>query len=274
MEDKPEYKDGMNAKTYDLLFNDKNLPKPTVDMSENYYIIKQIEAFTLFDDNSKLGKIKKKIGQFLFNLDFKNISFDEENKSYKYNYKNREIKFKKLSDIIKDENLKKELCSNKRYKQCHSKSMQLVGTFLEDSVKILTGICTAKNFKYLHSVIEVDNGKEIFIADYTKNILMKKVDFVDLVHFEEIQQIENIDYLEDLKDGTLKSIGEIGLSTKEYTAFRDELRKDLQKNKDMIIEPVQNEDLNTRLEEIKNYKKEKLEKQKEEINNDEPERGE
>ncbi len=86
---------------------------------------------------------------------------------------------------------------------------------------------------------------------------MKKDDYVDLVHFEELQKIENVDYLEDLKDGTLKSIGEIGLSTKEYTAFRDELRKDLQKNKDMIIEPVQNEDLNTRLEEIKNYKKEK-----------------
>ncbi len=86
---------------------------------------------------------------------------------------------------------------------------------------------------------------------------MKKDDYVDLVHFEELQKIENVDYLEDLKDGTLKSKGEIGLSTKEYTAFRDELRKDLQKNKDMIIEPVQNEDLNTRLEEIKNYKKEK-----------------
>ena len=77
----------------------------------------------------------------------------------------------------------------------------------------------------MHSVVEIERNNEKYILDWTKNLIIKKDDYINLTHFRETSEIKRESLLDDyiLLDG-------IDLPLKAYTLFRDEIVADLEKN--------------------------------------------
>ena len=80
MEKEDKYINGIKKETYDLLFKDKNLPIPIKDSKTNDNILDEIACFTVLRENNIYDKIKKKIYEIFFHMDFSKISYDEKNK--------------------------------------------------------------------------------------------------------------------------------------------------------------------------------------------------
>lgn len=98
---------------------------------------------------------------------------------------------------------------------------------------VLTGYIVIGKYKILHSVVEVNKDGKIEILDWTKNIIMNKEDYINLFDFKVLTQIkiENI-----LNDFEILNKFLPNFSLKTYLVFRDELMKDLEKNKFMLEE--------------------------------------
>lgn len=256
MKEENNFIGGIKKETYELLFNDENLAKPIRDNKLNDAILDEIAVFTTFDENELNGKIKKKIYEMFFHIDFSKISYNKEDKKYHYNCgEDKTIIFERFSDSIEDGKYKKELLSSKRYKKCHEKAMILASNF-ENPVSILNGICQRHGKRHLHSIIELLTKKgDIYVVDYTLNLFMPKETYIELMQFEELESIKDIEYIKDRKDGTIQLITDMDSKIKPYLMFRKELKKDLEKNKSMMKE-VNDEKLNKRIEEIKEIREE------------------
>ncbi len=107
-----------------------------------------------------------------------------------------------------------------------------------------------------HSVIELQGKKDTYIVDYTLNLIMPKRYYVELTQFKEMETIKDIELLQDIKDGTFKLLGDMGVRTKPYVNFKKELKVDLEKNK-MMLQTEEDERLDKRIE--------RLEKQREDF---------
>ena len=136
---------GINFKTYKMLF------KGTIKVSkeESNTFKNKIAYFTLWhfmdlDTTTLSGKITKLLFK-IHNLDLDRISYNEDLKLYKYQYKDKTITFDKLSNKTPDEDLKQELLSKVKYRKCHSKSLGISAS-IENS-KAVTGYVTIKNLK-------------------------------------------------------------------------------------------------------------------------------
>lgn len=244
-----EYIGGIRKETYDLLFKDESLQDfKNLDTSYNDRILDTISTFTRYNKNSLIDKILMKLVTKKLNID--KIYYDKETKKYNYNTGDKLIPFELLSDNIKGgKKLKKELLSIKRFRKCHERSLCMITSF-ENLVKLLTGTYERHGRKCLHSIIEVQGEKGEYIVDYTLNLIMEKQNYIDLTKFQNIEEIKDIDDLEDNKDGTKDCMIYIGATLKPYLTFRKELKRDLEKNKDML-KVSENEELNSRIEKIK-----------------------
>ena len=152
MKKENKYIGGIKKETYDLLFKDENLQVPIKDTKKNDKILDEIAAFTTLRENNIYDKIKKKIYEIFFHMDFSKISYDEENKRYNYNCGDKVIEFEKFSDsIIKDKKLKKELLSSKRVGKCHYMAMRLIKTF-QNPVSILSGTYERHGKRYIQKM--------------------------------------------------------------------------------------------------------------------------
>ena len=243
---KEEYIGGIRKETYDLLFKDENIQNSEViDTTANDEILDTIAFFTKLNNNIFNVNVPPN------NIDISKISFDKEKNIY--NAEDMQIPFKKLSDEIKDEEIKRELLSNERLHKCHEKTMELVLVpIFSNPTRILTGTCERHGKRYLHSVIEVEGkDKDYYIIDYTLNIIIKKEIYVELTNFIQIEEIKDIELLEDIKN----RIHDINAKIKPYLTFRKELRRDLEKNKSMIKQ-IENQQLDDRIEEIKKQREE------------------
>lgn len=237
-EDGSSMKDGINNNTYELLF------KSHEDNDEG--IIKHYKEFDCFFTIDSFTKIQeKKIFTKLLNKSFKERAFDtskikynEEKGLYEYKDKDLVIDFNMLSNSITDEDLIKELTSDKRYGKCHEMAMNLAPAI--DGSKIVTGYIMLGNQKFLHSIIELEKDGEKLIIDWTRNLMITKEQYIKLTKFVELSSFEGEKVLDDLKIGLKK----LPIGITQYLLFRNELIKDMKKNPQIFNE--NNEDIRLR----------------------------
>ncbi len=216
---------GMNEKT------DYEFAKPIEcsitdkDKLEKYgWLFLKLQLYTMYRD--------KFFVPFGIRREYSNIRYDEESKNNVYIDENINIVFKLLSDIISASNnkeekrIKKELTSKKRFHKCHEASMNFALKDDSDSVFVLTGYVPSIDEELLHSVVEIDILNKKYIIDYTQNIVMKKEDYFEINQFRQISKVSSKTIKEDAK-----IIDELQIPHPYYLLFRDEIMKDLNKNK-------------------------------------------
>lgn len=242
---------GINKETYKLLFSDyDNIPEDEKPPLENSYIITIIQSYTKFREKNIFSKVLKKFFEKKYKVDFSKIRFNNETQSYEYEFEGEVYTFDKLSDKVDNKEMKKELESEKRYGQCHSKAIDLSLSLPE--AYIVTGYIKRFDGKYLHSIVEIEKTKGTYIIDYTKNIIMPKEQYLRLTNFEELERISDMEYLQHIQ----KIANIPGIDIKVYTTFGKEIVKELEKNAFMI---KNDEELEKKLDEIR---KQKLEDRK------------
>ncbi len=258
---------GINKNTYDTLFSDhENIPEEERTSIENNYIIAVIQSYTRFREKGIFSKLLKLAFEKKHKIDFSKIKYNEKNKEYEYEFNGEVYTFEKLSNKLENKNIKKELESERRYGQCHEKSLELSMALPESY--IVTGYVKANKGKYLHSIVEIEKKSEKYIIDYTKNIIMPKEQYVKLTSFEELERISDMEYLQHVqKIQDFTNVSKIDL--KAYTTFGKEIAKELEKNSYMFKE---DEKLEKELDEIIKFKLELRKKIQNQKNLDEEER--
>lgn len=220
--------DGINNNTYNLLFGDyDNLPEKEQGSYENIVAFATIDCFTKLQEKKIFTKLLKLFYKnTIFDLD--KITFNEDTKQYEYKNNGLIITFDKLSNCFEDKELIKELTSNKRYGKCHSRSMN-IAPGIEGS-KIVTGYITLGNEKFLHSVIEYEYDGKTIVLDWTRNLKITKEQYIELTKFIELSSFEGGKVIDDVE----KIFRNLNIGVKTYVVFRDELIRDIQKNKQIF----------------------------------------
>ena len=242
---------GINKHTYDLIFSDyHNIPKEERMPINNSYTITLIQSYTKFREKGIFNRLLKLVFEKKHKVDFSKIKFNEETKEYEYKFNGEVYTFDKLSNKIENKDIKKELESQKRCRQCHLKSIELATA--QPKAYILTAYVKRFEGKFLHSIVEIEKKKEKYIIDYTKNLIMPKKQYVELTSFEEIERISDLEYLEVVQK--INNIPNIEL--KVFLTFEKEIIKELEKNFFIL---KKDEELEKSLDRIR---KEKLENRK------------
>ena len=204
--------DYINTNTYNKLFSD-NIQTDKYSR-DNDITLSIIEFFTLDKNNRKLKQ--KNLSEELYDYD---PYYDKKINRYIY----KDIKYFKISSIIDEETIHKELESNNRYGKCHKGSLKLL--YFKNS-SILTGYINFKGDLFLHSVIQIGD----YILDYTKNLIISKDDYFRLTDFKVVQKITREQFIED--EDIIFYFKDIDLRI--YLTFRDEIVNELN-NKKLIL---------------------------------------
>lgn len=208
--DESKSTDGINNNTYNLLFKDIFYNDDNEYLNDPATII---ENFTMLDIEDRMIVLSET------NL------LKCENKVYTYNDGENKFAFSLLEDTFNDENMKRTLHSVDRYGECHHSSIGMCLSLPHKNSKILTGYINYSDCKILHSVYCFTDNNIDFIYDYTKNLIMEKNEYFKLTNFKLINEISREHLIED-KDFILNS----NVSVKAYLVFRDEMKKDIDKN--------------------------------------------
>ena len=160
---------------------------------------------------------------------FKNIKFNKETGINHYKDDNYEFDFYLFSDQIESFNMMRNLKSKKRFHKCHEASLGIALNGEDENTYILTGYVPTIDEEILHSVVELEYDSEIYIVDYTQNIMMKKEDFIRLNNFRLITRIPSSKVREDMDVMT-----RINIELPYYLVFRDEIVRDLKKNSKVL----------------------------------------
>jgi hypothetical protein len=242
--------DGINNKTYELLFDDINIYNHNQDSLYKNGILNSIERFTKLKDGSTNKNtsiiFENGIEEYVYNdlksvIHFQKLSdildivnsfsklsqddiyseMNEKNKDTALNKLIRTLYLQKLSNSLKKIDYVDELTTDKRYGCCHSKSIILANELGIGNV--VTGTMITESSIIMHSVLEVAN----YVFDWTRNLVMAKDDYFKLTDFKVINIIPNKCVKEDLKH----LLKDLDIELKAYVIFRDEIVDDYNKNK-------------------------------------------
>ena len=223
-EDGRPMNDGININTYNLLFGDnENLPEEEQGTYTNAIAFATIDRFTKVQEKKIFTKLLKMIYKQQ-NIDLNNISFNKESKQFEYRNGDKVITFDKLSDHFEEDDIKKELMSNKRYGECHTQAM-LIAPSINGS-RIVTGYVTIAKSKVLHSIIEYDIDDKTIVLDWTRNLYITKEQYIELTKFVELASFDGKEVIDDIERIT----GNLDIGVKPYVVFRDELMRDMERN--------------------------------------------
>lgn len=189
---------GIHKNTDKLLFDDKHYEETDRDIIKNSYSLEILEKYTKLREKRIFKKLLEIYYKKRYSIDFSKITYNRETCQYEYRdeFDGEIYTFNKLSNLLDEQEIKDELESNRRYKKCHEKSMEL-SLELPKSF-ILTGYVKRGYGKFLHSVVEIEKQKEPYIIDYTKNLVMPKEQYFKLTNFEQIERISDEEFLEDM----------------------------------------------------------------------------
>lgn len=191
-------KNGINKNTDRVLFDDEYYDKIDKNVIKSSYGLKVIEIYTKLREKRIFTKLLRFYYKKKYKVDFSKIIFNDETGEYEYRdeFDGEIYTFNKLSNLLSEQEIKNELESDKRYKKCHSKSIELISALPKGA--ILTG-CIKKFYgKFLHSVVEIEKRGKPYIIDYTKNLIMPKEQYFKLTNFEEIERISDEELFSDL----------------------------------------------------------------------------
>ena len=96
--------------------------------------------------------------------------------------------------------------------------------------KVVTGYITIGNKKALHSVIEYEHDGKTIILDWTRNLIITKEQYIELTKFVELSSFEGRKFVDDVQF----VFRNLNIGVKPYVVFRDELVRDMQKNKQLF----------------------------------------
>lgn len=225
----------MHKSVKEIFLNcDKNID--ITDEEKNYiHELFAIDMFTILLHKKIIKKLLKKYLKRKYKCDLDIIKFDEESQKYYVELSNgRKIRFLLMSDNMetKDKSIIRELESYKRKGQCHSRAFDVSIAF--DEANILTGIANVGNRQFLHSVVETKNSKgELICLDWTRNIMMPKEDYIELFNFKILSSLDKNDMKNDFD-----IVRDLEFTTKHYLLFRDEIMRDINKNKELFENKV------------------------------------
>lgn len=188
------------------------------EVSSNQVIMGLIETITKIATMNPEELIK--LEDFIIN---NSISLDEKDGIFIVEAFNKKYKFSKISDFI-DNKYYDELTSELRYKRCHSRSIMLCKEIQSSSV--LTGYINGTHTHVLHSVLEVESFNTKYIYDWTKNLILKSKDYIDLTNYEVISRVTHDQLISDIEIIELLNLEEC---LKKYLLFRNEIVKDFKK---------------------------------------------
>lgn len=230
---------GININTKNILFNDDfyTLLESEFGSLEYAKILFAIDTYTRMVHKNIFEKMLLKLQAGRFKIDLSKIKYNEDKKQQEYKLENGEtITFDLLSDQLDaDKKILNELESNKRKRQCHSRSID-VGNQIENSA-VLTGTITVGNCKVLHSVVEIINKQnKPVILDWTRNLVIDKESYIKLFKFDILTSVDSKLIFDDLN-----ILKELKFDVKQYLVFRDELMKDVEKNSQIFYSEDESE---------------------------------
>ena len=219
------YKYGINNNTFELLY--KNFEKLTPEEGnsvENLIAFLTIDCFTRYDKVTLLVKIRNYLNK-LRRLDVSKVHYDEETDRYKYIDGELVIPFNMITRLCKtDDKVIKELLSKDRAGYCHSSIMSIAPNV--PNSRVVTGYVVYGNNKYLHTVLEYNVGDKEVILDWTRNIVMEKKDYCKLTKFQDVTRFDG-----ELVGNDIDVLKGLGIDSKTYCTFRNEIMNDINKNK-------------------------------------------
>ena len=211
--DKSNTLDGINNNTYELLFSDERITSIAKDDRE--FLAAAIQEFTKLSDEDIDYVIRET-----------NV-FKKNGKMYEARKGSKIYRFSLLDYYL--EECKDELRSDNRIGKCAHKSTSLAYSD-KNRCKVMIGYVDNDDAKILHTVyVNCQYDKE-YVFDYTMNLVMNKGQYLDLMNYKIINEISGENIKKDKE--ILCSIEYI--SSKFYLCFRDELMKDLEKNKKIL----------------------------------------
>ena len=207
-------KTGMNKNTLKSFFLDEPDFEIVKATTTEESIMAGIEYFTKLNDE-ELEECLKKSSYFSKYDDYYRVDFDD-----------RRYFFRKIDPYF-DGVIKNELCSNERYGNCCEAAIDFA-YMAEGDGKVVIGYLRTGNEKILHAVF-VNNGR---VWDYTKNLIMNEEEYYQLTNFQVINEVDGNDIIREMP-----LIGGLNfILLKFYLLYRDEVMKDLDKNKTLIKE--------------------------------------
>ena len=207
--------DGINNNTYEKFFIEGQIEDRRAK-DDREFIMAAIQHFTKLSDDDIDYVVEKSNSIFLRN---KNI--------FEVNKNSKKYRFSLLDYFL--ENCKEELRSDDRLGKCTETSIGFALATGKDS-KVMIGYLDNSKDKILHAVyLDCGYDKE-YVFDYTMNLVMTKNQYLELMDFKIINEVNGEDLINDRK--VLKAFEHFG--TKFYLCFRDEIMKDLEKNKKIL----------------------------------------
>ena len=197
----------------------------------NNQLFNYINEYT-FDDINK-NDFKKQT-EYILTLDnVSDINYNDHSLNIKTMQGN--INVIKMNNVFKL--LKTDSIIGTKYRSglCHEKSIFL-SLCLDIDNDLLTGYVygLSDKDKYLHSVVEFTSKNKKYILDYTMNAIINKDGYDYLMDFEELSRITKSSLQNDFK--IFKGFSKLyPIGTKEYLVYRDEIMRDINKNKDIIV---------------------------------------
>lgn len=234
--------DGINNKTYEILFNDvDNLSNLECGSDAKAKAFGTIEMFTLVDGKESLLTIEilnEKLKE-IFDYDLDRISYNVETNKYEYREGSLLFEFEKWSDYVYTNFMYEKLTSEDRYKKCHSASLEYA-RYLSLNGKeafVVTGYVIVGAKKTLHSVVEIETvDNDVLILDFTKNLIMNKDQYMELTNFRELNSI-SANFVNGDKD---LFFDKLDANIKAYVLFRDEFMRDILRNFGIFKKKVRN----------------------------------
>ena len=200
---------GINSNTFDVLLGKDHFKIREKTKSSKEEALKMIELFTLLNDSDEEEILES------------GKSFIRRENVYFYIAGRRPYMFDRMDKHV-NYRIKNVLRTKERYGVCCPESMKLAYDSEKDS-NVIIGYIHYSEKKVIHAVYEEDG----LIYDFTKNLVMMKEDYFDLTGFEVLNVISNDDIKSDYK--YIHSFEIVPL--KLYLIFRDEMMRDLKKNK-------------------------------------------
>ena len=207
--------DGINNNTYELLFID-NVVNERLAKNDREFMMAAVQQFTKLNDE-----------EIDYVVEHSNNIFLRNGMIFEINKNSKKYKFSLLDFFL--EECKDELRSDDRLGKCTEKSISLaLGS--DEGNKVMVGYLDNSVDKILHTVFLECNYDKEYVFDYTMNLVMEKGQYLELVDFKIINEIDVEIIKKDMK--IICKIGHFG--SKFYLLFRDEIMKDLEKNKKVL----------------------------------------
>lgn len=217
---------GINENTRKELFKYKH--KIYLKTDKNLSILFAIDNYTLKKEGILQRPINK-INEIAFKIKTDNITYNSDTKMYEYKEEKKDTyHFDTISRYIFENNeIKNELETKKRYRKCHMRSIDLALAI--GDAKVVTGIAKLNGVEFLHSVVEIMLDNKTLYLDWTRNIMMPQDEYKRLFRYREISKVDAKNIISDIE-----YIRAFNLNIEEYLLFRDELMKDVEKNKSVF----------------------------------------